>query len=220
MRLRSIPLTARAQIAHQRQRIVQLWLFLHGLLGSRILPALPIMGAGLRDAQPALMLFGVCRVGVESDAGTPHIGVMSQSNTVMRRAWVEIDLGALVQNGAMLRERAGVPLLPMVKADAYGLGAVRVSRALEALDPWGFGIATIAEGEELREAGIERPILCFTPLLLDDLDAARRSRLTPIISITVSRPRWERPMALRHMSFPWRCSRSSPRWRRVLRLSA
>ena len=40
----------------------------------------------------------------------------------------------------------------MVKADAYGLGAVRVARTLERVDPWGFGVATIAEGEELRRA--------------------------------------------------------------------
>jgi len=177
------------------------------------------MGAGLRDAQPALMLFGVCRVGVDSDAGTPHIGVMSQSNTVMRRAWVEVDLGALVQNGAMLRERAGVPLLPMVKADAYGLGAVRVSRALEALDPWGFGVATIAEGEELREAGIERPILCFTPLLVDDLDAARRSRLTPTLGDATTIARWSRSGVPWHLAIDTGMSRAGVPWNEVRSLA-
>ena len=35
--------------------------------------------------------------------------------------------------------------MPMVKADAYGLGAIRVACALEALDPWGFGVATVAD---------------------------------------------------------------------------
>jgi len=144
---------------------------------------------------------------------------MSQSNTVMRRAWVEIDLGALVQNGAMLRERAGVPLLPMVKADAYGLGAVRVSRALEGLDPWGFGIATIAEGEELREAGIERPILCFTPLLLDDLDAARRSRLTPTLGDAKTIERWSRSGLPWHLAIDTGMSRAGIPWNEVGALS-
>ena len=47
-------------------------------------------------------------------------------HSLMRRAWVDIDLGALLRNGARVATQAGVPLLPMVKADAYGLGAVRV----------------------------------------------------------------------------------------------
>ncbi len=95
------------------------------------------------------------------------------------RAWIEVDLGALVRNGARLAARAGVPLLPMVKADAYGLGAVPVARALLALDPWGFGVATAEEGAELRHAGIRQPIVIFTPLLPADLAAARQAGLTP-----------------------------------------
>ena len=88
--------------------------------------------------------------------------------SLMRRAWVDIDLGALLRNGAAFAAHAGVPIIPMVKADAYGLGAVRVARTLERLEPWGFGVATIAEGEELRRAAITRPILVFTPLLPGD----------------------------------------------------
>jgi alanine racemase len=97
------------------------------------------------------------------------------------RAWIDIDLGALVRNGAALRRRAGVPLLPMVKADAYGLGAVPVARALERLEPWGFGVATVAEGAELRAAGIARPVVVFTPLLPRDLAAALAAGLTPTL---------------------------------------
>ena len=77
-------------------------------------------------------------------------------HSLMRRAWVDIDLGALLRNGTTIATQARKPLLPMVKADGYGLGAVRVARTLERLDPWGFGVATIAEGEELRGAAIER----------------------------------------------------------------
>ena len=86
-------------------------------------------------------------------------------HSLMRRAWVDVDLGALLRNGTTLATHANVPLLPMVKADAYGLGAERVARTLERLDPWGFGVATIAEGEELRAIAITRPIVIFTPLL-------------------------------------------------------
>src|SRR5262245_33999090 len=99
----------------------------------------------------------------------------------IRRAWVDIDLGALLRNAVAIATQAKVPLLPMVKADAYGLGAVRVARALERIEPWGFGVATISEGEELRQAGIMRPIIVFTPLLVGDFDAAIRSDLTPCL---------------------------------------
>src|SRR5215831_1192792 len=106
------------------------------------------------------------------------------------RAWVDVDLGALLQNGTAYAARAGVPLLPMVKADAYGLGAVPVARALERLDPWGFGVATVAEGEELRQSGMTRPIVVFTPLLVDDLGAAAKAGLTPTLGARETIARW------------------------------
>jgi alanine racemase len=95
------------------------------------------------------------------------------------RAWVDIDLGALLRNGAALARQARAPLLPMVKADAYGLGAVEVVRTLEQLDPWGYGVAAIDEGRELRLAGVNRPIMVFTPIIGDDLPAARDLGITP-----------------------------------------
>ena len=55
-----------------------------------------------------------------------------------RRAWVEVNLGALKMNAMMLARSAGVPLLPMVKSDAYGLGVAQVVGALESLTPWGY----------------------------------------------------------------------------------
>ena len=98
-----------------------------------------------------------------------------------RRAWVEVDLGALKRNAAMLAQRARVPLLPMVKADAYGLGAEAVVGALETLSPWGYGVATVVEGAHLRSLGITRPILVFTPLLVEEFEEARGLRLTPTL---------------------------------------
>jgi alanine racemase len=58
-------------------------------------------------------------------------------SSLVRRAWVDIDLGALRRNARAIAARAGVPILPMVKADGYGLGAVRVARALDQDEPWG-----------------------------------------------------------------------------------
>ena len=70
------------------------------------------------------------------------------------RAWVDVDLDALTANARRVAEVSGARLMPMVKANGYGLGAVAVARALERTDPWGFGVAAIEEGAELRAAGI------------------------------------------------------------------
>ena len=77
--------------------------------------------------------------------------------------WVDVDLSALVANAKTVATVSRARLLPMVKADAYGLGAVPVARALETIAPWGYGVATAREGESLRAAGISRPIVVFTP---------------------------------------------------------
>ena len=97
------------------------------------------------------------------------------------RAWVEVDLGALRRNARVVQVAAGTPLLPMIKADGYGLGAVPVARALESLDPWGYGVATWDEAAEIRQAGIGRPVLVFTPLLTADAGAVLPSGVRPCI---------------------------------------
>lgn len=86
-------------------------------------------------------------------------------HTDLARAWVEIDLGALRANYRTLRERVGPGpgIMVMVKADGYGLGARRVVRALEPMEPWGYGVATAEEGAELRAVGVRRPILVISP---------------------------------------------------------
>jgi alanine racemase len=81
------------------------------------------------------------------------------------RAWVDIDLDALVRNAQSFRAATRVPLLPMVKADGYGLGALMVARALAEVEPWGYGVATVDEARELHVNGIVRPIVIFTPLV-------------------------------------------------------
>ncbi|MGQ0539718.1 MAG: alanine racemase [Gemmatimonadaceae bacterium] len=111
----------------------------------------------------------------------PEFPELTEPPELPQRAWVDVDLGALVRNAQTLQRRASAKLLPMVKADAYGLGAVHVTRALERLLPWGYGVATVTEGAELRAAGIARPILVFTPLLPQEFPAARRAHLTPTL---------------------------------------
>src|ERR1044071_7518755 len=134
--------------------------------------------------------------------------------SLMRRAWVEVDLGALLRNGRSIAARARVPILPMVKADAYGLGAIRVARALEALEPWGFGVATVGEGEELRTAGITRPIIVFTPLLVGDFDACVRANLVPTLGERTSILDWGRSFSDRpwHLAIDTGMSRAGVQW--------
>ena len=83
-----------------------------------------------------------------------------------RTAWAEIDLDALVGNLAVLRELAGpgTPIRPVVKADAYGHGAIPIARALEAAGADGFCVAALDEALALRAAGIRAPILVLYPI--------------------------------------------------------
>ncbi|NJL87274.1 MAG: alanine racemase, partial [Leptolyngbyaceae cyanobacterium SM1_1_3] len=77
------------------------------------------------------------------------------------RAWVEINLGALKHNVEQLRASLGAKtdLMAVVKADAYGHGAVTVAKtAVQAGASW-LGVATVPEGIELRQANLKAPIL-------------------------------------------------------------
>jgi len=82
------------------------------------------------------------------------------------RAWVEVQADALLRNASALQQVVGPgsELIPMVKANAYGLGLSATVRTLEAINPWGFGVATLSEGLELRRLGVTCPILVVSPL--------------------------------------------------------
>ncbi len=103
---------------------------------------------------------------------------------------MEVDVEALVDNARTVAKIAGTRLLPVVKANAYGVGAALVSKALEQLDPWGYGVATIEEGAELRTAGITRPILVFMPARAQLFDAYDRHQLTPTLGDAGSILEW------------------------------
>jgi len=118
-------------------------------------------------------------------------------------------------NASALQQRTGAALIPMVKADAYGVGARAVARALESLAPYAFGVATVSEGEELRDAGITRPILVFTPLLDDDLEAAAAARLTPTLGSAESIHAWRRFDAPYHLAIDTGMNRAGVAWRDI-----
>ncbi len=72
--------------------------------------------------------------------------------------YVTIDLDAIRDNFRAIRQKAGVPVMAVVKADAYGHGAVQVARELEPLSAF-FGVSSMQEALELRQAGLKIPIL-------------------------------------------------------------
>jgi alanine racemase len=95
----------------------------------------------------------------------------------------EVDLDALRHNVRVLRGYAGdAEVMAAVKADAYGHGAVPVVRVLQAEGIRHFAVATVHEGIELREAGIEHPIYVLGASLPDALPAYVRHRLVATIS--------------------------------------
>ena len=81
--------------------------------------------------------------------------------TILRRTWAEIDLDALTHNYQQARRLIGsaVKYMGVVKADAYGHGAVQVSRKLETLGADYLAVSSLDEARELRRGGIGLPIL-------------------------------------------------------------
>jgi len=77
---------------------------------------------------------------------------------------VDVSPRALRENFRRVRTSAGegVRVIPMVKADAYGLGMARCIEFLEPLEPWGYGVAAVEEGIRVRELGISRPVIVLS----------------------------------------------------------
>ena len=72
--------------------------------------------------------------------------------------YVNIDLDAITANFRAIRQKAGVPVMAVVKADAYGHGAIQVARQLQEECAF-FGVSSMLEAMELRQAGLQNPIL-------------------------------------------------------------
>ncbi len=126
------------------------------------------------------------------------------------RAWLTVSLANLVANARTVQAAArGAGLLPMVKADAYGLGAIPVVQALEALDPWGFGVATLEEGLQLRTAGCSRPIVVFTPAAAALRERYRQHDLRAVLDAPEVASHWDLPF---HLEIDTGMARCGVRW--------
>jgi alanine racemase len=129
------------------------------------------------------------------------------------RSWVDVNLAALLRNARKVAAVSRSRLLPMVKANGYGLGAVPVVQALESVDPWGYGVASIEEASALRAAGVRRPLLVTTPLVPEWIDQYLELDLRPAIGDAGALEAWaarsNRPF---HVEIDTGMSRGGVRW--------
>jgi alanine racemase len=109
-----------------------------------------------------------------------------------RPIWAEISIRALLHNLRIIRRNVGRErkILAIVKANAYGLGAVPIAKALERAGTEWFGVTCTSEAIELREAGIRLPILLLTGFWPGEERRMLKYRLTP----TVTRVEQLRPL--------------------------
>ncbi|HEY8921447.1 MAG TPA: alanine racemase [Candidatus Limnocylindria bacterium] len=99
------------------------------------------------------------------------------------RAWIEVDHAALAANLGALRRLAGdqVSVIAVVKANAYGHGAIEVARTLLDHGAERLAVATLGEGLELRNAGIAAPILVLWALGAPEAEPAVAADLEPVV---------------------------------------
>lgn len=94
----------------------------------------------------------------------------------------EIDLDAIGYNYRNIKKKAGNrKILAVVKANAYGHGAVNVSTEIEKLGTDMLGVAILQEGIELRDAGIKKPILLLNGIFSGEAESILRYDLTPVV---------------------------------------
>ena len=91
---------------------------------------------------------------------------------------VNIDLDCIAANFDAVQNKAGVPAMAIIKADAYGHGAVEVARLLLQNKCRFFGVSSMLEARELRQAGVENPILIlgYTPPVYFPVAVSRQIR--------------------------------------------
>ena len=151
---------------------------------------------------------------------TPSQNILS-SLISCQRAWVEIDLNALAHNVRSIKNflNVGTKLMAVVKADAYGHGAITVARTALANGADCLAIATLAEGVELRLAGITAPILILGAInAVEDVKAVARYELEPTICNLEQAKTFDRTLAeiganlLVHLKLDTGMSRLGTNW--------
>ena len=94
--------------------------------------------------------------------------------------YVSIDLDRISANYRAIEEKAGVPVMAIIKADAYGHGAIQIARHLQEVCGL-FGVSSMLEAMELRQAGIDTPILVLGHTRTAAFAEAVRENIRPTI---------------------------------------
>jgi alanine racemase len=102
-------------------------------------------------------------------------------DAAVRPTHAQVDLGAIRHNVRVVREMVQTAVWGVVKADAYGHGAVAVARTMVQAGVAGLCVALVEEGLELRAAGITAPVLVMSGVYRDGLAEALAHGLTPVI---------------------------------------
>jgi alanine racemase len=131
------------------------------------------------------------------------------------RAWIDVNRNALRANAVKLMERTSLPLIPMIKADAYGVGTDGVVRTLEPLEPLAYGVASVDEGAHLRALGIGRPVVIFTPILRSEFSRAQAHELTPALGDARSISEWAPSGKPYQLAIDTGMNRAGLSWREV-----
>ena len=94
--------------------------------------------------------------------------------------YVTIDLDTIANNFCAIAQKAGVPVMAVIKADAYGHGAIQVARKLQDVCAF-FGVSSMLEALELRQAGLQNPILVLGHTRVAAFPEAVRENIRPTI---------------------------------------
>src|SRR5690349_9065548 len=106
-----------------------------------------------------------------------------RSNVPRRPTWAEVDLNQLAANFQQVRKLIGTTarIMAVVKANAYGHGAVQCARRLAAEGADWFGVALPEEGIELRDSGITQPVLCLAGFWPGQAAACIQHKVTAVV---------------------------------------
>jgi alanine racemase len=105
-------------------------------------------------------------------------GISSGAAKAVHPTWVEIDPAAVEENSRHVIRDTGTPLMAIVKADAYGHGAVDVAKAALAGGATWLGVARYGEARALRQAGIQAPLLVLGAVTTTEVDEALAQEVT------------------------------------------
>lgn len=139
---------------------------------------------------------------------------------------MEIRADALRHNLARIRAAVGpeVRMVPMVKADAYGVGLAGAVKALEMENPWAFGVSTVGEGVALRGLGVTRPVLVLSPVppaaAVDAVDAGVTLSISSLTALSALRAAAAGRRADFHVEVDTGMGRAGFDWRQASEWSA